>query len=260
MARPFAYLSPCWNPLLTSKDGLAEAAPGPTRSKNSNTSIFAPAVSCFSTLVSRVAPTVSSSPTLALVVAPATALFSDYELFKQFIKAYLETQVPAHIAPEINPESCKKPLKARFSDFYYGNWHMDCYQFCQQCKNHFETVNARRPNKISFAALFFRGSFIQQWSQYKWRYDRAVLMIWPEFKNFLQKNPSNFKVFIDNVSKKVKCNSQYQNKTISDWAAYLEYLQSILIEFDSDLVLEENTIIWYFHKDLRPSIKVKIEQ
>ena len=57
-------------------------------------------------------------------------------------------------------------------------------------------------------------------------------MTWLEFKEFFQKNLGNSKAFVDSVWKKVKRNFQYQHKLVQDWAAHLEYLQSILIEFD----------------------------
>ena len=60
---------------------------------------------------------------------PASALTPDTtnELFKQFMKAYLE----------FNQESsqslveCKRFFKAKVLDVYYGKLHMDCYYFCQ---------------------------------------------------------------------------------------------------------------------------------
>ena len=137
---------------------------------------------------------------------------------------------------------------------------MDCYQFCQQCENHLETAGAKGPNRISFAALFLRWLVTQQWLQHKQRCVGAVLMTWLEFKEFLWKNLGDSRAFVDSVWKKVKCNSQYQNKLVQDWAAYLEYLQSILIEFDSKWALKEGTMIWYFQEGLCPSVKVKMEQ
>ena len=47
---------------------------------------------------------------------------------------------------------------------------------------------------------------------------------------------------------------------VQDWAAYLEYLQSILIEFDSKWAPKEGTMIWYFRKVLRLSVIVEMEQ
>ena len=47
---------------------------------------------------------------------------------------------------------------------------------------------------------------------------------------------------------------------VQDWAAHLEYLQSILIEFDSECAPEEGTMIRYFREGLRPSVRVEMEQ
>ena len=78
------------------------------------------------------------------------------------MKAYLEAQMPVKIAPKIDPEPPKQLLKAQFIDVYYGNLHMDCYWFFQQCKDYFKTVGNKKPNRIPFAALFLRGLVIQQ--------------------------------------------------------------------------------------------------
>ena len=84
-------------------------------------------------------------------------------------------------------------------------------------------------------------------------------MTWVKFKDFLQKNLGDSRAFVDSIWKKVKRNSQYQDKSVQDWAAYLEYLQFILIEFDLECAPEEGTIIWYFWEGLCPSVKVEIE-
>ena len=85
-------------------------------------------------------------------------------------------------------------------------------------------------------------------------------MTWPEFKEFFQENLGNSKAFVDSVWKKVKRNSQYQNKLVQDWAAHLKYFQSILIEFDSEWAPEKGIMIWYFREGLRSLVRVEIEQ
>ena len=85
-------------------------------------------------------------------------------------------------------------------------------------------------------------------------------MTWGKFKDFLQKNVGDSRTFVDSILKKVKRDFQYQNKSIKDWAAYLEYLQSILIEFNLECAPKEDTMIWYFREDLRPLMMVKMEQ
>ena len=142
MAGPRARRSPRRNPPPAGEDELAGAVP----TEGSDTPTPTPVMSC--------------APTPAPATAPAAAPSSDNELFKQFMKAYLEAQVPGRT--EVDPEPREQPLKARFPDLYYGNSHMDCYRFCQQCEDHFETAGAKGPNRIPFAASFLRGSVTQQ--------------------------------------------------------------------------------------------------
>ena len=214
MAGPRARLSPCRNSLLTGKDELAGAA----FSKGSGSFRPTPIVSC------------SPTPTPATTLAVGLSL--NNKLFKQFIKAFLEAQVSGQTEVDLEPR--EQPFKVQFLDPYYGNLHIDCYLFCQQCEDHFKTAGAKWLNRNPFATWFLCGLVTQQWLQHKQRRDGAMLMTWPEFKEFLQKYFGDFRAFVDSVWKKVKRDSQYQDKLAQDSAAYLEYLQSILIEFDSE--------------------------
>ncbi len=45
-------------------------------------------------------------------------------------------------------------LKAKTPDVYRGKSHMECYNFCQQCEDHFAICGATRPNRIPFATSF----------------------------------------------------------------------------------------------------------
>ncbi len=47
-------------------------------------------------------------------------------------------------------------LKAKTPDIYRGRSHMEYYNFCQQCEDHFATCGAIGPNQIPFAASFLR--------------------------------------------------------------------------------------------------------
>ena len=170
------------------------------------------------------------------------------------VTALHQTPAPVPAKPR------EQPLKARFPDFYYGNSHMDCYRFCQQCEDHFETAGARGPNRIPFAASFLRGTVVQQLQQYKQRSQGLVLMTWLEFKSFLRKNLGDSRAFINNLWSKLKRDSQYQSESVLDWASHLEHLQSILLEFDADGVPGEPTIIRYFREGLKPSIRAEMEQ
>ena len=44
-----------------------------------------------------------------------------------------------------------------------------------------------------------------------------------------------------------------------DWAAYLKHLQAVLQEFDSVAAPNKDTMIRYFQKDLRPSIRAQLD-
>ena len=45
-----------------------------------------------------------------------------------------------------------------------------------------------------------------------------------------------------------------------DWAAHLEHLQTVLWEFNADLVILKPVLIRLFHNGLRPSIYAQAEQ
>ena len=68
------------------------------------------------------------------------------------------------------------------------------------------------------------------------------------------------KSFVDSVWRKLKRDSQYQLEEVYDWASHLEHLQSILIEFDPAAAPTESTMVRYFEKSLKPSIKAEIDQ
>ena len=103
--------SPCQKPPLDGKDELAR---GSLRAsiKSNNTPTFSPAVFW--------------AATLALALALALAPPSTNELFKQFMKTYLEFNQELS-QPSIE---CKQSLKAKIPNVYYGKLHIDCYYFC----------------------------------------------------------------------------------------------------------------------------------
>ena len=139
--------SPRQNPPLIDpvEDKLARD-PGSVKGPNSGSTSSAPSYNPTPGL--DLVPALISAPVRAPTPAPAAT----DELFKKFMKAYLETnQEPRQ------PER-ERSLKAKVPEIYYGKSHMDCYHFCQQCKDHFETVRATRFNRTPFAASFFRGN------------------------------------------------------------------------------------------------------
>ena len=77
---------------------------------------------------------------------------------QQIFKAVLEAQAPAPAptpipAPVVSEVPWEK-LKARFPNVYCRKSHIDCYNFCQQCEDHFATAGATGPTQILFAASF----------------------------------------------------------------------------------------------------------
>ena len=107
-----------------------------------------PILFCNPTLASAPVPT----PVLAPVPAPTLASATTNNLFKQFIKTYLEINqgIKQPLA------ECKQFFKAKILEMYYDKSYMDCYHFCQQCKDHFETAGATGANRTPFATFFFR--------------------------------------------------------------------------------------------------------
>ena len=136
---------------------------------------------------------------------------------------------------------------------------MDCYRFCQQSEDYYDTAKANGPNRIPFATLFLRGVVAQQWYQHKRHSAEEASVTWTEFKSFLQTNLGDSQAFADNICSKFRRDSPYQAESVLDWATYLEHLQSILLEYDPAGVPEEPTILRYFRKGLRPFIQVKLD-
>ena len=48
--------------------------------------------------------------------------------------------------------------------------------------------------------------------------------------------------------------SQHQQEEVQDWAAHLEHLQSILLEFDADYAPSEGQLCRTFYDGLRTSV------
>ena len=85
-----------------------------------------------------------------------------------------------------------------------------------------------------------------------------ISIIWTEFKAFLHKNLGESKSFVDNIWRKLKKDSQYQLEKVYNWASYLKYLQSFLMEFNPVAALTESTINRYFKESLKLSIKANM--
>ena len=215
-------------------------------------------------------PAVSRAPTPTPAQTPAPApaptpvqpgLYTDADLqratklaLESFVKGQEHgQQLQANSAPR------EQPLKARFPDLYYGNSHLDCYRFCQQCEDHFETAGANGPNRIPFAASFLRGAMVQQWHQQKRRSEAEDPMTWEEFKDFLRKNLGDDRAFANSILSQFRRVSQHQQESVLEWAAHLEHLQSILLAYDPVGAPAEPTMLRYFREGLRPSILAELQ-
>ena len=76
---------------------------------------------------------------------------------QRILKAVLEARAPA-LAPTlalVNFEVPQEKVKAHSPDVYRRKSHIDCYNFCQQCKDYFATIRATGPTQILFATSFF---------------------------------------------------------------------------------------------------------
>ena len=108
-------------------------------------------------------PTLSPALVPALIPALALTPIPTKELFKRFMKAYLESNQGSRQPPVEREQT----LKAKVLELYYGKSYMDCYHFYQYCKNHFETAGATGANQTLFAAFFLHGSISMCWTQFK---------------------------------------------------------------------------------------------
>ena len=120
-----------------------------------------------SNIGSNEASTKALTPPEALIpplVPPPTKDF-----FTKFMKVFMEMTQAQPLA-----EPWEHPLKARTPENYWGKSHMECYHFCQQCKNHFEIFGVTGVNRTPFAALFLYGFISLRWAQYKCRHESAT--------------------------------------------------------------------------------------
>ncbi len=205
------------------------------------------------------------SATALAATTPAATLTKD--LFRQYMQAYLEDR--QNPAPAPAPGSAPPPadawektsgklLKATNPDLYYGNSHMECYFFCQQCEDYFNTVGGKDHKRVLFVTSFLKDRIFYRWQQHKagTERSRAILLSWKEFKALLRKSLGASNAFVGSIWSRMRGEAQYQLKEVQDWAAHLEQLRSILLEFDADCAPIEGQLSRTFYDWLRPSIKL----
>ena len=197
MAGPRTRRSPRNNPPLTGEDELAGDAPeAPT--KGSSTPTSAPAQ----------VPTSAPGP---------TGMYTDVDL-QRATRLALESFVKGQEHGWANSAPRNRAFKARNPDLYYGSSHMECYYFCQQCEDHFDTAGATGPQRISFAASFLRDRINFRWQQHKTQVesDKTTSLTWDEFKAFLRQSLGESTSFVTNIWTKIKRDSQHQQEEVQD--------------------------------------------
>ena len=150
MVGPRACRSPHQNTPSAKENEPAGAVP--TESSGFLTSISV--MSRAQTLV----PSIALAACLAFAAVNLADRYSDKD-FQGIFKTILKIRAPA---PQ--PESlCKRRLKARALDIYRYNIHMEHYNFCRQCEDHFATADATKPNRMLFAPTFLKNQALFRW-------------------------------------------------------------------------------------------------
>ncbi len=88
--------------------------------------------------------------------------------------------------------------------------------------------------------------------------NRLAPMTWDKFKAFLRKSLGGSNAFVGHVWSKLRGDAQHQLEEVQDWAAHLEHLQSILLEFDANNAPGEGQLGRTFYDGLRRLIKLWI--
>ena len=123
-------------------------------------------------------PSTASAPSQVLSSAPAPTLYSQEDL-QRITKLCMDLFFQGN--HQEGPREGQ--LKARFPDLYYEKSHMECYHFCQQCEDHFDTAGAIGSNRTPFAASFLCGRISFRWHQHK-RRGQVGPLSWINFKAF----------------------------------------------------------------------------
>ena len=82
--------------------------------------------------------------------------------------------------------------------------------------------------------------------------------MWAEFKDFFRKNLEDDWTFANSIYSKFRQNSQNQVKSVLNWAAHIEHLQSMLLEYDPVGAPTKLTMLKYFWEGLKPSVLAEL--
>ena len=201
----------------------------------------------------------AQTPAQAQNPAPAPApgppgMFTDVDL-QRATRLAPESFVKGQEHGQANSVSRDRVLKVRNPDLYYENSHMEC-------EDHFDKAGATGHQRVPFAVSFLRDRINFPWQQHKTQVegDSTVPPTWSEFKAFLWQSIGESTSFVTSIWTKVKPHSQYQQEELQNWASHLQHLRSILAEFDLRCAPTEDVLCRYFYEDLRPSIRLWIDE
>ncbi len=90
-------------------------------------------------------PRPPQAPSLPVLQDPGANRYSQQDL-DRIIQTFLQN----------SKGGSRDKLKAKTPVVYCSRSHMECYNFCQQCEDHFATCGATRPNRIPFVTSFLR--------------------------------------------------------------------------------------------------------
>ena len=80
------------------------------------------------------------------------------------------------------------------------------------------------------------------------------------FKAFFCQSLGKSKAFVNTIWNTIRKDSHHQLEEVIDWAAYLEHLQTIIQEFDANVLILEPVLICLFRNSLRSSIRAQTKQ
>ncbi len=167
------------------EDSLGSNKPGPSETPTGSEAPVGPEIPAGP----EAPPGPPQTPPLPILQDPGTNRYSQQDL-DRIIQTFFH----------VSKGGSGDKLKAKTPDVYRGRSHMECYNFCQQCEDHFATCGATGPNRIPFAASFLQDQINFRWQQHKQKLEAesSFPISWDEFKAFLQKALRDSRTFVDN--------------------------------------------------------------
>ena len=131
---------------------------------------------CTPVLAATCAPTPAVTPVVTPLIASGSADFSVVRYSEDDLQRILRTVLDSRpLAPVLTSIVAaaphyegprERPLKVQFPDIYWGKTHLECYNFFQQCEDHFATANATGPSWVLFTTTFLKNTALFCWQQH----------------------------------------------------------------------------------------------